>query len=145
MESVPPLCQTPRLYRGYRNKESVPMRDPGLAGRESRTEDLCEMWARGDGGWGSAVHEQGSGHPEGAAPKICLSWLLLEVVVQLLSHVQLFATSWTAAHQASSTTSWSSLKLMSIESVRPSNHLVLCHSLLLLPSTFPSIRIFLFL
>ena len=59
------------------------------------------------------------------------------------SHVWLFATSWTAAHQGSLsiTNSWSLLKLMSIESVRPSNHLILCHPLLL-PSIFPSIRFF---
>ena len=64
--------------------------------------------------------------------------------VQSLSHVQLFATPWTAAHQASLpiTNSWSLLKLMSIESVMPSNHLILCHPLLLLPSIFPSIRVF---
>ena len=64
--------------------------------------------------------------------------------VQSLSHVQLFATPWTAAHQASLsiTNSWSLLKLMSIESVMPSNHLILCRSLLLLPSIFPSIRVF---
>ena len=64
--------------------------------------------------------------------------------VQLLSHVQLFATPWTAAHQASLsiTNSWSLLKLMSIESVMPSNRLILCHPLLLLPSIFPSIRVF---
>ncbi|XDC51342.1 hypothetical protein R6Z07M_002524 [Ovis aries] len=64
--------------------------------------------------------------------------------VQLLSRVQLFVTSWTAACQASLsiTNSWSLLKLMSIESVMPSNHLILCHSLLLLPSIFPSIRVF---
>ena len=61
-----------------------------------------------------------------------------------LSHVQLFATPWTTALQASLsiTNSWSSLKLMSIESVMPSNHLILCHPLLLLPSIFPSIRVF---
>ena len=66
------------------------------------------------------------------------------VVVQSLSHVQLFATPWTVAHQASLsiTNSWSLLKLMSIESLMPSNHLVLCHLLLLLPSIFPSIRVF---
>ena len=60
------------------------------------------------------------------------------------SHVQLFATSWTAARQASLliTNSWSLLKLMSIELVMPSNHLILCHPLLLLPSVFPSIRVF---
>ena len=64
--------------------------------------------------------------------------------VQSLSRVQLFATPWTAAHQASLsiTNSRSLLKLMSIESVMPSNHLVLCHPLLLLPSVFPSIRVF---
>ena len=64
--------------------------------------------------------------------------------VQLLSHVQLFVTPWTAAHYASLsvTNSWSLLKLMSIESVMPSNHLILCHPLLLLPSVFPSIWVF---
>ena len=64
--------------------------------------------------------------------------------VQLLSCVWLFATSWTAARLASLsiTDSQSLLKLMSIESVMPSNHLILCHPLLLLPSIFPSIRVF---
>ena len=64
--------------------------------------------------------------------------------VQLLSHVQLFATPWTAAHQASLsiTNSWSLLKLMSIKLVMPSNHFILCHPLLLPPSIFPSIRVF---
>ena len=64
--------------------------------------------------------------------------------VQLLSCVQLFATPWTTADQASLsiTNSWSLLKLMSIESVIPSNHLILCHPLLFLPSIFPSIRVF---
>ena len=64
--------------------------------------------------------------------------------VQSLSHVQLFATPWTAARQASLsiTNSRSLLKLMSIESVMPSNHLFFCHPLPLLPSIFPSIRVF---
>ena len=64
--------------------------------------------------------------------------------VQSLSHVQLFATPWTAVCQASLsiTKSWSLLKLMSIESVMPSNHLILCHPLLLPSSVFPSIRVF---
>ena len=64
--------------------------------------------------------------------------------VQSLSHVQFFATLWTAAHQASLslTISWSLLKLISIESAMPSNHLTLCHPLLLLPSILPSIRVF---
>ena len=65
-------------------------------------------------------------------------------VVQSVSCVWLFATPWTAALQASLsvTVSRSLLKLMSIESVMPSNHLILCHPLLLLPSIFPSIRVF---
>ena len=64
--------------------------------------------------------------------------------VQLLSCVRLFVTPWTAAHQASLsiTNSRNLPKLMSIESVMPSNHLILCHPLLLPPSIFPSIRIF---
>ena len=64
--------------------------------------------------------------------------------VQLFSHVRLFATPWTAAHQASLsiTNSQTLLKLMSIEPVMPSNHLIFCHPLLLLPSIFPSIRVF---
>ena len=64
--------------------------------------------------------------------------------VHSLNHVRLFATPWTAACQASLTitNSRSLLKLMSIELVMPSNHLILCHPLLLLPSIFPSIRSF---
>jgi len=65
-------------------------------------------------------------------------------VVQLLSHVRLFVTPWTVAHQASLsfTISWSLLKFMSFESVILSSHLILCCLLLLLPSIFPSIRVF---
>ena len=65
--------------------------------------------------------------------------------VQLLSRVQLFVTSWTAARQASLsiTKSWSLLKLISIESVMPYNQLILCCPLLLPPSIFPSVRVFL--
>ena len=64
--------------------------------------------------------------------------------VQSLSHVRLFVTPWTAAHQASLfiRNPWSLLKLMSIESVMPSNHLILCRPLLLLPSISSSIRVF---
>ena len=64
--------------------------------------------------------------------------------VQMLSHVRLFVTPWTAAHQASLSiiNSRSSLKLMSIESVMLSNHLILCCPLLLPPSIFPSVRVF---
>ena len=65
-------------------------------------------------------------------------------VVQLLSHVRLLATLWTTARQASLsiTISRSLLKIMSIKLVMPSNHLILCHPLLLLASIFPSIRVF---
>ena len=64
--------------------------------------------------------------------------------VQSLSYVRLFATLWTAAHQASlAVTTYQSLpKPMSIELVMPSNHLILCHPFLLLPSIFPNIRVF---
>ena len=72
---------------------------------------------------------------------VCVCVLL---VVQLLSNVQLFVTPWTAAYWASLsiTNSQSLPKLMSIDSVMPSSHLILCQPLLLLPSIFPSIRIF---
>ena len=64
--------------------------------------------------------------------------------IQSLSHVRLFVTPWTAAHQASLsiTNSQSLLKPMSIKSVMPPNHLILCRPLLLLPSIFPSLRVF---
>ena len=64
--------------------------------------------------------------------------------VQLLSCIQLFATPWITARQASLsiTNSWSLPKLMSIESVMPSSHLILCHPLILLPPIPPSIRVF---
>ena len=70
--------------------------------------------------------------------------VVIVVIVQLLSCVRLFATPWTAAHQASLsfTVSYSLLKLMPIELVMSSNHLILCHPLLLLPSIFPRIRVF---
>jgi len=83
--------------------------------------------------------------------KCTIQWFLVYlwicvtiVIVQLLSHVWLFVTPWTAAHQASLsfTVSRSLLKPMSIESMMPSNLLILCHPLLLLPSIFSSIRVF---
>ena len=71
-------------------------------------------------------------------------WHLSVQSVQSPSHVWLFATPWTAAHQISMSiiNTQSLLKLMSIKLMMPPNHLVLCHSLLLLPSIFPSIRVF---
>ena len=73
------------------------------------------------------------------------NWIFAFVVdVQLPSHVGLFMSPGAAACQASLslTVSWSLHKFMSVESVMPSNHLILCHPLLLLPSIFPSIRVF---
>ena len=86
----------------------------------------------------------GFAHPLLLHPYFAVSSPDLFVVIQLLSCIWLFVTPWTAALQASLTftISWSLLKLMSIELVMPSNHLILCHLLLLLPSIFPSIRIF---
>ena len=74
-------------------------------------------------------------------------WIFISIggiVVQLINHVQIFATPWTAACQASLsfTISWNLLKFMFIELVMPSNNFILCCSLLLLPSIFPSIRVF---
>ena len=75
---------------------------------------------------------------------IVIKFLLFFSSFQSLSRVQLFVFSWTAARHASLsiTNSWSLLKLMSMESVIPSNHLILCHPLLLLSSIFHSIRVF---
>ena len=85
------------------------------------------------------------GHPLLLLPSIFPSIRVFSTSsVQSLSCVWLFATLWTAAHQASQSisNSQSLLKLMSIELVMPSNHLILCRPLLLLPSIFPSIRVF---
>ena len=80
----------------------------------------------------ASVQEGSSGVTEGGAPS------------QSLGHIQLFVTPRTTARQASLsfTNSWSLLNLTSIGSVMPPNHLILCHPLLLLPSIFPSIRVF---
>ena len=85
-----------------------------------------------------------SGHNVFAYLSFYFFFFLLKYVVQSLSCVQLFATPWIAAHQTplSFIISQSFLELMSIESVMPSNHLILCCPLLLLPSVFPSIRVF---
>ena len=87
------------------------------------------------------------GSPELQANSSPLRHLYWTTSILLFSHSvtsQRFVTPWTAAHQAclSLTISWSLLKLVSIESVMPSNHLILCQPLLLPPSVFPSIRIF---
>ena len=95
-------------------------------------------------GWSSSSFCHQEGHTlEGKLKKAHPSPILL-VSVQLLSDVQVFATPWTAARQASLiiTNSQSSPKPMSIGSVKPINHLILCCPLLLLPSIFLSIRVF---
>ena len=77
-------------------------------------------------------------------PQMAIIIMTFVVVVQLLNPVQLFVAPWTAAHQTplSSTITWTLLKFMSIESVTPSNHLILCLPFLFLPSVFPSIMVF---
>ena len=82
--------------------------------------------------------------PQGHPPSERPLWPVKFSSVQLLSHVQLFATLWTTARQASLsiTNSQSFLKFMPIELVMPSSHLILCHPLLLLPSISPNIRVF---
>ena len=94
-----------------------------------------------DPAWDFPFHS----HQASVAPSLfCLVCACPIVVVQSLSSVQLFATPWPAACQASLsfTISWSLLKLMSIDSVIPSSRFILCCPLLLLPSIFPSIKVF---
>ena len=83
-------------------------------------------------------------HPRFHRSTVYIFWVLTLYSVQLLSRVWLFKTPWIAACQASLsiTSSWSSLRLMSIESVMPSSHLILCRPLILLPPIPPSIRVF---
>ena len=118
-------------------------RNPVLSGGE-----ICKLES---GGSQSGVPGPGAAASHGTLPGMQILYSTLTsaaetgvgvVVVQSLTPVQLFATPWTAACQASLSfnISPSLLKLMSMESVMPSNHLILCHPLLLLPSIFPSIQ-----
>ena len=97
---------------------------------------------RKDGGEEGATEKSGEISDDRNSPLTTPSQLV--VVVQSLSHIRIFATPWTAACQASLsfTISQSWLKLVSIESVMPSNNLILCGPLLLLSSVFPSVRVF---
>ena len=108
-------------------------------------------WFRGD--QEQSGSEKGARIPKSREPltrkgdlerKPCVCACVFSSVAQSFSPVRLFATPWTAAHQSSLsiTNSQSLLKLMSIESVMPSNYLILCYPLLLLPSIFPNIRVF---
>ena len=110
--------------------------------------------------WVAISCSRGSFQPRDGTSVSCLSWTgrrgmissplvppgkpSMPFVVQSPSRVWLFATPWTAGHQASLslTISWSLPKFMTIESMMPSNHSILCHPLLLLPSIFPSIKVF---
>ena len=97
--------------------------------------------------WAAIPFSRGSSWPMDRTRVSCIAGrFFTESVnsVQSLSHVLLFATPWTAARQASLSTanSWSLLKLISIKLMMPFKHLILCHPLLLLPATFPSIRVF---
>ena len=96
-----------------------------------------------DPAWDFPFHS----HQASVAPSlfclVCARPIVIVIVVHLLSSVQLFVTPWPAACQASlSYISWSLLKLMSIDSVIPSNRFILCCPLLILPSIFPSIKVF---
>ena len=109
------------------------------------------MWQPG---WEQSLGENGYMYMYGWVPSLftwnshnIVNWLF--AVVQSLSHVQLFVTVWTAACQTAAcqaslsfTVSWSLLRLMSIDLVMPSNHLILCCPLLILPSLFSNIRVF---
>ena len=101
------------------------------------------MEGRGKGRFQTAVGLQGPLAFPASLPQEDAGSPVL-IVVQSLSRVPLFPTPWTAACQPSLffTISWRLLKLMSTKLVMPSNHLILCHLLLLLPSVFPSIRVF---
>ena len=98
--------------------------------------------------WHVAVHEVAKSWTDWATElswsESCSHYHLIFLSVLSLSHVRLFETQWTEVHQASLsiTNSQNLLKFMSLESVRPSNHFILCHPLLLPPSIFPSIRVF---
>ena len=108
------------------------LKDPTCCNKDQRS---CLLQLRPDAAKESALKKK--------MVKIML-FMLCVFSVQFLSCVRVFATPWTAAHQASLsiTNSWNLPKLMSIELVVPSNHFILCRTLLLLPSIFPSIRVF---
>ena len=123
-------------------------------GPASLGDQRSDLWGRADpsresptrhsGPTAETPTQPGSQHCPTAHTQTPRSWPLHSSSVQSLSRVQLFATPWTAARQASKsiTNSWSLLRLMSILLVTASNHLILCHPLLLLPSMFSSIRVF---
>ena len=132
----PWICLSAHIYLFYSSPQ--PFLRWGVC-----TQDSClssaDIWP--ETGWSWETSVLGVNPVDFVIWQICIS---ASVVVQLFSHVRLFATPWTAAHQASLsfTISQSLLKLMSIELVIPSNHPTLCHPFLLLLSIFPSIKAF---
>ena len=125
MGLIPGLGRSPRVGNEW---QPTPVFLPGKFHRQKSLEG-CSPWDH----WACAHHT----HTQSKK----LPWTF---VVQSLCRIRLFATPWTATHQASLSFSISQrlLRLTSIELVMPSNHLILCHPLLLLPSIFPSIRVF---
>ena len=128
---------------------SLSLEDP--LEKEMATHSSILVWEipwRVEPGQLQSVGSQRIGHDLATQQQLSYTYMIFFLwhggVVQSLSHVQLLATPWTAICQASLsfTISWSLLKLMSIESVMSSNHFILSRPLLLLPSIFPSIRVF---
>ena len=123
------MPESKRELRWSLSSLKVP-REKVRAGLPTFPTDICGQTSQLGGSW---TLRQVSQHPASV------------VVVQLLSCVQIYLTPWTAAHWApwsSTGVCWSFLQVMSIESVMLSNHLILCCPVLLLPSIFPSIRVF---
>ena len=118
-------------------------RSPG-EGNDNPLQDSCLENSMDWGAWWAIVQgvAKSQTRPKPLSRQACNAYFV--VAVQSPSRVGLFVIPWTAAHQASLsfTNSRRLLKLMSIESMVPSNHLILCHPRLLLPSIFPSIRVF---
>ena len=119
----------------------VPPLSPGLIAYKNIPGLFFTLTRRGD----TSIHDTRTESPTSTCLPLTqnLEWVTFSSV-QSFSRVQLFVTPWTAACQAylSITNSWSLFKLMYMESVMPSNHLILCHPLLLLPSIFSHIRVF---
>ena len=140
------LGTTCLLHPSFQKKNSINTSIAGLGNLQASVSEACPLKHR------SKLAEAREPHPP--APVAAQAWcrcgsdtggLFLRVSsVQSLSRVRLLATPWAAAHQTSLsiTNSQSLLKLMCIESVMPSNQLILCHPLLLPPSIFPSTRVF---
>ena len=144
-------CGCPRMLM-FESKQSKVPAENQLQGTRDGCPATLSPWPSLEGGfWAVVTHPLASGSSTVGTPRLMDILLKFQfhdvfpmVVVQSLSRVQLLATPWTIAHQAfqSCSISHSLLKLTSIESMMPSNHLILCHPLLLLPSVFPSIRVF---